>query len=303
MRRCWARRQGRCPARSGRRCRRGCQGRRFARRARGKDADASAARGERVGGEGRGVVVPGLLGDVGERGGDDVRAAGCGEELAVGIGDGGGGELGAADAGDVLAGGWEVDGKGLFGGDVVGSAVAVSGAIVAGGGDDGLSLGGGLLEHSVQRGELGLAEGGLAFAVADVEDGRDAVLDRPGEGVEDAGGRVGADVDEVDGGAGSDASGVLGVKVGLGLVAAVDGGGAGVGDEDAGGRVGGLADGGLELGDVGVDDGGLAHDGDGDAGAGVAGVVGGLDVIDDGHVAGREEVIAGLGRGEVGLEA
>ncbi len=102
---------------------------------------------------------------------------------------------------------------------------------------------------------------------------------------------------------GADAGGVLGVEVRLGLVAAVDGGGAGVGDEDAGGRLGSLADGGLEVGDVRVDDGGLAHDGDGLAGAVVAGAVGGLDVVDDGDVAGREEVIAGLGGGEVRLEA
>ena len=57
----------------------------------------------------------------------------------------------------------------------------------------------------------------------------------------------------------------------------------------------------LEVVDVGVDDGGLADDGDGLAGAVETGVVGGLDVVDDVDVGGREVVVAGLAGGEVGI--
>ncbi len=166
---------------------------------------------------------------MGEGGDDGVRAVGGGEVGVVAGGDVGCGQLGAADRGDVLAGGWEVDGELLFAGkgDPLGGLltdVAVGRAVVAGCGDDGLALGGGLLEGGVDGVVLRLAEVRLALAVADVEDGSDAVLDGPGERVEDAGGGVLADVDEVDGGAGSDAGGVLEIEVGFGLVAGVGGG-------------------------------------------------------------------------------
>src|SRR6185312_7445878 len=117
-----------------------------------EDAGAASAGRERVLGKGCGVVVPGLLRYVRERGGHDVRASGCGEVLVVGGGDGSGGELGAADRCDEGTGRGEIDGEavGLRHGGGGGGIEAVGRTVVTGCGDNRLALRGGLLQKGVE---------------------------------------------------------------------------------------------------------------------------------------------------------
>jgi len=248
------------------------------------------------------VVVPDHLGDVGFRRADDV-GGGLGVEVGVVTNANvGRGKLGAAYAGDVLTAGGKVDGELLILGRGFVLPVAVGGTAIAGGGDDGLALGGCLFEGRVEFGVAGLAEVGFAVSVAGADDGRDLLIDGVLDGVEGAEVVVVAGVDEVDLRALGDGAGVLEIEVGLGFIAVgVDLGGTGVGNEDDDGRLAGNVHRRLEVGDVGEIDGGLTDDGDGLVGAGVARVVGRGDVVDGGEVAGGEVVAAGLAGGKARL--
>ncbi len=244
----------------------------------------------------REIVIPNHFWNVGKSGTDDIGTAGGFPVCGVRGGNIGDGKFRATHSGDVLAAGGKVDGKGfLFGGSLV--CVTRSNRYepaVAIGGDDGLTLRGGLREEAVDAGVFAGAEIGLADAVADADYRGGALFDGVAEGIEDAGIFTVANVDEKNRGARCGAAGVFEVDIRFHFVAGGDGGGAGIRDQDYGGVFFGEAEGGLKILDVGERDGRLADDGDGLSRAGEAGFGGGIDVVNGGDIFGSEEVAAGL---------
>ena len=240
-----------------------------------------------------------------------IGGAPVGRGCAFGGGEGAPVEIGAADGGVVGSGGEAADGEAVFGG--IGYASGISTGIatgrtgVAGGYEDGNTLGGGSLPEVVVLDVSGCAVEPLTFAVAHIHDTGGEVVDdealRVVEGV--VGGRAWIRRDEDDLGLGSDGAGPLDIEGVLDQVADLAWiGGIGKGSccvgangdwgtvaGDERGRGGGGVAGQEEIaegGDIVGDDAAGSGDGDGLPAAVDTGGPEGKDVIDGGEVVGAD---------------
>ncbi len=262
---------------------------------RGEDAGAATPGGEAAAGA---IVVPGVFGDIRERGTDHIRARrGC-KVGVIGCRHIAGRKLRAAQRHSVLAASREIDRQRLpLCRGQIGVLVAVRRPIVPGCGDYGFSLRGGLLQGAVQGVVVGLADVHLAIAIAGTDNRRQVLINGIHQGIERAVVRIISGVDKIDGGAGRHGAGVFQVEIGFCLVAGpirVDGRSSCTRIQSLRGNFAGISQGGLVIGDVASINRALAHDRDGLSRTGVTGAISRRHVINGLEILGIDVVIAAL---------